>query len=86
MADTAKELPLLSASKLSAPVVSGGRLACNPVIDLTASVSDGGNTVCIWRPNDQLVVGHTERNLKADVLRWKEDGTCAILNRPKKCL
>lgn len=76
MTDAAPELPLFSASKLNATVVPGGRLACNPVIDLTASVADGGNTVCIWRANDQLVAGHAERNQKADVLRWKEDGMC----------
>jgi anaphase-promoting complex subunit 4 len=81
MADTAAELPLFSASKLNAAVVPGGRLACNPVIDLTASVADGGNTVCIWRANDQLVAGHAERNQKADVLRWKEDGMCPPTNQ-----
>lgn len=77
MTDAAAELPLFSASKLNAAVVPGSRLACNPVIDLTASVSDGGNTVCIWRANDQLVAGHTERNQKADVLRWNKDGMCS---------
>ena len=84
MADQAAELPLFSASRLSVPVVSGGRLACNPVIDLTASVGDGGSTACIWRANDQLVAGHTERNQTAGVLRWKQDGECAVDPRPPR--
>ncbi|KAK3357076.1 anaphase-promoting complex, cyclosome, subunit 4-domain-containing protein [Lasiosphaeria hispida] len=67
------ELSLFSSSKLSVPVL-GGRLASNPVIDLTATVGDGGNVLCIWRANDQLVSKHTERNQKAEALKWKEDG------------
>ncbi|KAK0711407.1 anaphase-promoting complex, cyclosome, subunit 4-domain-containing protein [Lasiosphaeris hirsuta] len=67
------ELSLFSSSKLSMHV-SGRHLASNPVIDLTATVGDGGSVLCIWRANDQLVSKHTERNQKAEALKWKEDG------------
>ncbi|KAK3692238.1 anaphase-promoting complex, cyclosome, subunit 4-domain-containing protein [Podospora appendiculata] len=66
------ELPLFSTSTLSVPV-SGGHLACNPVIDLAAAVGDE-NVLYIWRANDQLVSKHTERGQKVDAIKWKEDG------------
>ena len=67
------ELELFSTSKLGAPA-SGGHLACNPVIDLSATVGDAGSVLCVWRANDQLVSKHTERGQRAEALRWKEDG------------
>jgi anaphase-promoting complex subunit 4 len=76
MAPTPK-LGLFSSSKLSTPV-SGGHLACNPVIDLTATVGDAGNVLFVWRANDQLVSKHTERNQKALAVKWKEDGGVSL--------
>jgi anaphase-promoting complex subunit 4 len=67
------ELELFSTSKLGAPA-SGGHLACNPVIDLTATVGDAGSVLYVWRASDQLVSKHTERGQRAEALRWKEDG------------
>ncbi|KAK0623214.1 anaphase-promoting complex component Cut20/Apc4 [Immersiella caudata] len=72
MAPTQK-LGLFSSSKLSTPV-SGGHLACNPAIDLTATAGDAGNILVVWRANDQLVSKHTERNQKVLAVKWKEDG------------
>ncbi|KAK4455960.1 anaphase-promoting complex subunit 4 [Podospora aff. communis PSN243] len=69
----APKLGLFSSSKLSTPV-SGGHLACNPVIDLTATVGDTGNVLFVWRANDQLVSKHAERNQKALAVKWKQDG------------
>jgi len=68
------QLALFSASKLSTPIW-GGHVACNPAIDLTATVGDASNILFVWRANDQLVSKHTERNQKASAVRWKEDGT-----------
>ncbi|KAK3939910.1 anaphase-promoting complex, cyclosome, subunit 4-domain-containing protein [Diplogelasinospora grovesii] len=68
-----EELQLFSQSTVSSPV-AGGHIACNPVIDLTATVGDGGNVLYIWRANDQMVSKHTERNQKVEAIRWKEDG------------
>jgi len=65
-------LKLLSTTTLTTPV-TGGHLACNPVIDLTATVGEG-NVLSIWRPNQQLVSKHTERNQKIAAIRWKDDG------------
>lgn len=53
--------------------VSGKQIACNPVIDLTATVGDG-NIIYVWRGSNQLVSKHTERNQKVDAIKWKEDG------------
>ncbi|KAK3313486.1 anaphase-promoting complex, cyclosome, subunit 4-domain-containing protein [Apodospora peruviana] len=68
------QLRIFSASTLPAPVVSGRAqlLACNPVIDLTATVSS--DTLSVWRPNEQLVGKHAERGQRVVALRWKEDG------------
>lgn len=66
------QLQLFSSGTLSVPV-SGKQIACNPVIDLTATVGDG-NTIYVWRGSNQLVSKHTERNQKVDAIKWKEDG------------
>ncbi|KAK3368118.1 anaphase-promoting complex, cyclosome, subunit 4-domain-containing protein [Podospora didyma] len=68
-----EELRLFGSSTLSAPV-SGDLLACNPTIDLTASVGDGSSALYIWRANNQVVSKHTERSQKVDAIKWKEDG------------
>lgn len=73
MAADTPELKLLGTSTLSAPV-TGGHLACNPAIDLTATVGEGGTALHVWRANDQLVSKHTERGKKVEGIRWKEDG------------
>ncbi|KAJ4421258.1 hypothetical protein N0V85_000243 [Neurospora sp. IMI 360204] len=66
------QLQLFCSSTLSVPV-SGKQIACNPVIDLTATVGDG-NVIYVWRGSNQLVSKHTERNQKVDAIKWKEDG------------
>lgn len=66
------QLQLFNSSTLSVPV-TGKQIACNPVIDLTATVGDG-NVIYIWRGSNQLVSKHTERNQKVDAIKWKEDG------------
>ncbi|KAH8889355.1 hypothetical protein GQ53DRAFT_690575 [Thozetella sp. PMI_491] len=63
---------LVTKTAFSIPV-SGGQLAPNPVIELTATVGDG-NTLLIWRADNQPVTKYTERNLKIHAIRWKEDG------------
>ncbi|KAK0621351.1 anaphase-promoting complex, cyclosome, subunit 4-domain-containing protein [Bombardia bombarda] len=65
-------LRLFSMSKVSTPVTNG-HFACNPVVDLTATVGEG-NELYIWRANGQVVSRHTERNQKVDAIKWKEDG------------
>ena len=72
MADLPK-LRLFSATALSAPV-TGGHIACNPAIDLTATAGEANSTLHVWRANDQLVSKHTERGRKVEAIRWKEDG------------
>ncbi|KAK1781007.1 anaphase-promoting complex, cyclosome, subunit 4-domain-containing protein [Copromyces sp. CBS 386.78] len=67
-----RQLQLFSSSTLSVPV-SGKLIACNPVIDLTATVGDV-NVIYVWRGSNQLVSKHTERNQKVDAIKWKEDG------------
>jgi len=67
------QLALFSTTRLDTPV-SGGLLACSPALDLTATVGDG-NTLYVWRPNDQLVSKHTERSKQISAIRWKQDGT-----------
>jgi hypothetical protein len=71
------ELPLLSEGTLSDPV-SGGHLACNPAIDLVATVNNG-NALNIWRPRGQLVSTFVERNQNVDAIRWKGDGSSTPL-------
>ncbi|KAL2024645.1 hypothetical protein VTK56DRAFT_6846 [Thermocarpiscus australiensis] len=66
-------LRLFSASTLSAPA-TGGHLACNPAIDLTATAGEGGAALHVWRAGDQLVSKHAERGRKLEAIRWKEDG------------
>lgn len=67
------ELPLLSEGTLSEAVL-GGHLACNPAIDLVATVNNG-SVLNIWRPRGQLVSTFVERNQDVDAIRWKGDGS-----------
>ncbi|GAB1320294.1 hypothetical protein MFIFM68171_10504 [Madurella fahalii] len=73
MATDIPRLRLFSTSTLSTPV-TGGHLACNSAIDLTATVGEGNTTLHVWRANDQLVSKHAERGKKVEGIRWKEDG------------
>lgn len=73
MAADVPKLRLLGTSIFSTPV-TGGHLACNPAIDLTATVGEANTTLHVWRPNDQLVSKHAERGKKVEGIRWKEDG------------
>ncbi|KAL2261496.1 hypothetical protein VTK26DRAFT_4032 [Humicola hyalothermophila] len=67
-------LRLLGTTTLSSPV-TGGHLACNPVIDLTATAGDGNAALHVWRSDDQLVSKHVERGKRVEGgVRWKEDG------------
>lgn len=74
MAEDAIPLKVFSQSALHAAPVFGGRLACNPVIDLAATVGDEGETLYIWRANQQVVAKYAERNQAVGAIRWKEDG------------
>lgn len=65
-------LPLLSEGTISDPV-SGGLLACNPVVDLVATVSNDG-VLNVWRPGGQLVSTHVERNQRISALSWNAEG------------
>ncbi|KXX79069.1 Anaphase-promoting complex subunit 4 [Madurella mycetomatis] len=73
MAADVPKLRLLGTSTLSTPV-TGGHLACNPAIDLTATVGEANATLHVWRANDQLVSKHVERGKKVEGIRWKENG------------
>jgi anaphase-promoting complex subunit 4 len=71
--DSLPELQLFGATALSSPV-TGGHIACNPVIDLTATVGEANTTLHVWRAGDQLVSKHEERGKRVEGVRWKEDG------------
>jgi len=67
------ELRLLGATTLSSPA-AGGHLACNPVMDLTATAGDGGTALHVWRAGDQLVSKIGEKGARVEGVRWKADG------------
>ncbi|KAK4123341.1 hypothetical protein N657DRAFT_646113 [Parathielavia appendiculata] len=84
---TLPKLALFGTTALSSPVPStttgGGSgqqhqqhqyLACNPVIDLTAAVGDGGAALHVWRCGDQSVSKYVERGRRVEAVRWKGDG------------
>lgn len=71
--DMPPTLRLLGATTLSSPA-TGGHLACNPAIDLTATASDGGTALHVWRAGDQLVSKIGEKGARVEGLRWKGDG------------
>lgn len=68
------KLPLLGTTALSSPAAAG-HLACNPAIDLTATVGEAGAALLVWRAGDQgLVSKCVERGRTVDALAWKADG------------
>jgi anaphase-promoting complex subunit 4 len=76
------KLPLFGTTALSSSVPSAGSqhhqqqyLACNPAIDLTAAVGDGGAALHVWRSGDQSVSKYVERGRRVEAVRWKGDGT-----------
>lgn len=72
--DNLPKIRLLGTTTLSVPV-TGGHIACNPVIDLTATAGDASAALHVWRADDQLVSKHAERGRKVEGgVRWKEDG------------
>ncbi|KAK4044627.1 anaphase-promoting complex, cyclosome, subunit 4-domain-containing protein [Parachaetomium inaequale] len=81
------KLPLLGTTALSSssPAAAGSRLACNPAIDLTATVGDAGAALLVWRSSttggggddgDQgLVSKCVERGRRVEGgVAWKADG------------
>ena len=74
------KLPLLGTTALASPA-AGGYLACNPVIDLTATAGDAGATLCVWRAGDGRLVSKVgeKGGARVEGLRWKEDGTFSFL-------
>lgn len=73
MAQIQNERLLLFSAGASSTPVSAGHFAINPVIDLAASAGED-NVLYLWRPNDDMVSKHTERNRKIEAIKWKEDG------------
>ncbi|KAK4235496.1 anaphase-promoting complex subunit 4 [Achaetomium macrosporum] len=71
--DSLPKLQLFGSTALSSPV-TGGHIACNPAIDLTATVGEADTTLYVWRAGDQLVSKHVERGKRVEAVRWKEDG------------
>ncbi|KAK4156712.1 anaphase-promoting complex, cyclosome, subunit 4-domain-containing protein [Chaetomidium leptoderma] len=67
------KLHLLGTTALSSPVTAG-LIACNPAIDLTATVGDAGAALHVWRRGDQLVSKLVERGRRVEGVRWKADG------------
>jgi anaphase-promoting complex subunit 4 len=71
---TLPKLPLLGTTPLSSPA-AGGHLACNPAIDLTATVGEAGAALLVWRAGDQgLVSKCVERGKGVEAVAWKGDG------------
>ncbi|KAL1846099.1 hypothetical protein VTK73DRAFT_353 [Phialemonium thermophilum] len=72
MAGDPLQLPLFSKSTFG-DAVSGRHVACNPAVDLVATVHHA-HVLSIWRAGGQLVSKHTERHKTVEALRWKPDG------------
>lgn len=71
---TLPKLPLLGTTPLSSPAAAG-HFACNPAIDLTATVGEAGAALLVWRAGDQgLVSKCVERGRSVEAVAWKGDG------------
>ena len=73
------KLTLLDTTALASPA-AGGHLACNPVIDLTATAGDAGAALCVWRAGDGRLVSKVgeKGGARVEGLRWKEDGMFSL--------